>query len=118
MINNNAQALSDRSNAEQKAIKNEEALARLTEDGGTLTLGDYKARVSGGSHSPWALEQSFEEGQLQPQSYISLIIEPPNLTKCTKNEGSLDSQVAAPTSKSSWMQRLQEILYEDLITAH
>ncbi|KAJ5436864.1 hypothetical protein N7445_007749 [Penicillium cf. griseofulvum] len=114
LINNAAQTLTDPIKAEMKAISREEDLKERPETKLLLTGLDngYQPRVRGGLHASWI--PSIEQGQSQ-------LIE----NGSTKNDLCKDHVVQKglrttepDSSKSSWVQSLNEIPYEDLISAH
>ena len=133
LVNNAAQTLTDPVQAEQKAIANESKLRQLTINNGqsTVVSNGYNAHVRGGSLMPGGLIEASkvrDEGDiLEPfKSYSSMKTEPASNLDVSDTSGqkgshnlgqSITVQVGS-AMKSSWVQHLDEIPYEDIITAH
>ncbi|CAG8270249.1 unnamed protein product [Penicillium salamii] len=114
LINNAAQTLTDPIKAEVKAIAREEQLRDHPETKLLLasTSEDYKPRVRGGLPASWV--PSIESNT--PQLHIEN-----GQTSETENQVThkgLRAYDDTDSSKSSWVQSLHEIPYEDLISAH
>ena len=119
LVNNAAQTLTDPIRAEQVAVKNEKSLAVLTEGRSTLISTNYEARVRAGGQTPWMLERvNMDDEGRQIHSYTSQKTEPTEPTELSTQSIETGSEVVVRPSKSSWVQTLDEIPYEDLITAH
>ncbi|KAJ5671840.1 hypothetical protein N7507_000967 [Penicillium longicatenatum] len=113
LINNAAQTLTDPVKAEMKAISREENLVhesqinKLLMDGG----GDsYTPRIRGGSQAAW-IPSIESEKRAQIDDGTGDGDQNKTIHKGLRN-GEQD------TGKSSWVQYLDEIPYEDLISAH
>ena len=116
LVNNAAQTLTDPISAEQVAVQNEKSLAPLTEGRRMLISTNYEARVRAGGQTPWMLERAIEDDKGRPiHSYTSQKTEPMEISAQSIEPG---SEVVVRPTKSSWVQTLDEIPYEDLITAH
>jgi NAD(P)-dependent dehydrogenase (short-subunit alcohol dehydrogenase family) len=111
LINNAAQTLTDSVKKEERAIKRESALRKQIEGKELLIKGAYRARVRG-TAVPLALEDATD--------FPTTIEHPPEQSKATGTVNVLkdDSTDLTPYTKSSWVQTLPEIPYEDLMTAH
>ena len=129
LINNAAQTLTDPIAAEKKAVANEFRLRQLNIEGTSAVVSNgYEATLRGGSLMPGGLLEAggIQEAEKdQPyESYSSQKTEAQEDLDFTKrnNDSASDVQPNAltttMTSKSSWMQSLHEIPYEDIITAH
>lgn len=130
LINNAAQTLTDPIAAEKKAIANESRLRQLNIEGtNTVISNGYEATLRGGSLMPGGLLEAGgiqETEMIQPyESYSSQKTEPQEDLDFTKRNNESISNIqpsnaltTTPTPKSSWMQSLHEIPYEDIITAH
>lgn len=120
LVNNAAQTLTDPLQKERRAVSREVRL-RIGQGDSTsiLQLGSsgYQARIRGGVQSSRLL--AFESGQQE-------INEPKSNTDATQSSEAdlLDSHpemlLTTPydESKSSWMQSIHQIPYEDVISAH
>lgn len=111
LINNAAQTLTDPVKAEMKAISRETQLKALPPAQALVADGPdsgYLPRLRGGTHASWI--PSIENGteQLQIEDTKSQTLTQKGLRTTSDNE----------VGKSSWTQDLQEIPYEDLISAH
>ena len=128
LVNNAAQTLTDPIAAEKKAIANESRLRQLHIEGTTAIISNgYEATVRGGSLMPGGL---LESGRIQAtkkdqpyESYSSQKTEPhEDLDYANRNSDSAvdvqQNKLSTTPSKSSWVQSLHEIPYEDIITAH
>ncbi|KAJ6095790.1 hypothetical protein N7486_006536 [Penicillium sp. IBT 16267x] len=114
LINNAAQTLTDPVKAEMKAISREEDLVHLLQTNKLLIdgVGDsYILRIRGGNQAAWIPRIESEKRPLisdgtgnGDQNKI--------IHKGLRNSGEKD------TGRSSWVQSLNEIPYEDLISAH
>jgi NAD(P)-dependent dehydrogenase (short-subunit alcohol dehydrogenase family) len=111
LINNAAQTLTDPIKAEMKAISREGDLKEKPETKLLLAGLDngYEPRVRGGLPASWIPSI---EGQNQNQ------IEDGNTKDLCKDHVQKGLRTEADPSKSSWVQTLNEIPYEDLISAH
>lgn len=115
LINNAAQTLTDPIKAEIKAIAKEEQLQDLPETRFLLatTSEEYRPRVRGGAQASWV--PSIESNK--PQLYLENG-EPHVDNENRATQKGLRTIDDTETSKSSWVQSLYEIPYEDLISAH
>jgi NAD(P)-dependent dehydrogenase (short-subunit alcohol dehydrogenase family) len=113
LINNAAQTLTDSVKKEEQAIEREGTLRKLIDGKELLVEGGYKARVRGKAvplalenttEFPTTIEYTEEQEQFQATGTVNIL-----------NDDSTDLE---PYTKSSWVQTLSEIPYEDLITAH
>ncbi|KAJ5612535.1 hypothetical protein N7510_005729 [Penicillium lagena] len=118
LINNAAQTLTDPVKAEMKAISREGAFKDLPEAKTLLAGGvsvDYQPRLRGGMQASWI--PGIEDGQTQQLLENGISQDALNggqvIQKGLRTTGDFDSD-----SKSSWVQTLNEIPYEDLISAH
>ncbi|KAJ5825660.1 hypothetical protein N7474_002798 [Penicillium riverlandense] len=118
LINNAAQTLTDPVNAEMKAISREGAFKDLPGAKALLAGGasvDYQPRLRGGMQASWI--PSIEEGQTQQLLENGIgqdsLDEGQVIQKGLRTTSDIDSD-----SRSSWVQSLSEIPYEDLISAH
>lgn len=128
LVNNAAQTLTDPIAAEKKAIANESRLRQLNiEDTSAVITNGYEAAVRGGSLMPGGLLEAGgmkETVEDQPyESYSSQKTEPQEeLEHTDRNSDSIinfqQNALTTMTTKSSWVQSLHEIPYEDIITAH
>lgn len=121
LVNNAAQTLTDPVELESTAVSREQNLQRNPESGRLLVDDDrgYEARVSGGMQIPWAAVLEGKKPFLledSPENYNSS--NPEDITKPPQK--SLRNEIAArdDTTKSSWAQSINEIPYEDMISAH
>lgn len=114
LINNAAQTLTDPVKAEIKAISREGELRDLPQAKALLAGGvgnTYLPRLRGGAQASWI--PSIENGAKQLQIENGGTVEPQvNTQKGLRTTGDEDP------GKSSWVQSLDEIPYEDLISAH
>lgn len=124
LINNAAQTLTDPIAAETKAIQNEIRLQRLLGNTSSIVANGYEATIRGGSQLLGGLieaQGTAKVGTNEPYiSYTSQKIEgrtaeSDELALNTAEGG--EALVSSPL-KSSWVQSLEEIPYEDLISAH
>jgi NAD(P)-dependent dehydrogenase (short-subunit alcohol dehydrogenase family) len=108
LVNNAAQTLTDSVKKEERAIHRESILCNDPASGLLLGKGAYVARVRGGATS----------GLLQAPS------EGTGLEIGSNNSGSAEhtkhdaTEEIEPYSKSSWVQSMFEIPYEDIMSAH
>jgi NAD(P)-dependent dehydrogenase (short-subunit alcohol dehydrogenase family) len=110
LINNAAQTLTDSVKKEERAINRESALRKQIEGKELLLKGAYEARVRGRA-VPLALEDATD--------FPTTIGDPPEQSKATGTLNTLNGSTdIEPYTKSSWVQTLPEIPYEDLISAH
>jgi NAD(P)-dependent dehydrogenase (short-subunit alcohol dehydrogenase family) len=111
LINNAAQTLTDSVREEERAIEHEKGLARCEAHQGCLIEGSYKARVRGG-----ALPLTLESGRV----YSTLIDDPEAHVDAVWPgvEGSKGATTEIePYTKSSWVQGMSEIPYQDVGSA-
>ena len=122
LVNNAAQTLTDSIEAEEKAIANEQTLQQaIVEIPRAVIENGYDAAIRGGSLMPGGLlEASRLDEQEIEQAYGHGTIQTPQGTSCTQTNNTTQHEKMLTTlpSKSSWTESLQEIPYEDLITAH
>jgi len=121
LINNAAQTLTDSMEKENEAVNREQQLRLIRISGFTqLLLGEgYDARVRGGTKASTLLSQTDNE---------MFSLQEPDIDKANSQEATAinttSAQDSSPlvkthsTSKSSWMQSLHQIPYEDFISAH
>ncbi|KAJ4293156.1 hypothetical protein N0V90_008438 [Kalmusia sp. IMI 367209] len=109
LINNAAQTLTDSVKKEQHAVRREAVLAREMKDQKALIEGTYKSRVRGEA-LPLALESAGED--LEGDDIPGGTLKPHNV--------STDAPTVElePYYRSSWVQSLFDIPYEDVISAH
>lgn len=110
LINNAAQTLTDPMEAEMELISREVQLKDLPPAKALLVAGDlehaYVPRLRGGAHASWIPSLDHGPEQLPIQTAATQ----KGLRTTNGNNQGLD--------KSSWTQSLNEIPYEDLISAH
>ncbi|KAI4087135.1 MAG: hypothetical protein L6R37_008353, partial [Teloschistes peruensis] len=122
LINNAAQTLTDPVCAEEKAIQREGALPRMTDSLALIVHNDYEATVSGGSRLLGGfieLDKTLNSASMT--SYTSLKTEKSAADVSSSSHQTIRGDGRAlmlQPEKSSWVQTLQEIPYEDLICAH
>lgn len=115
LINNAAQTLTDPVEAEMKFISREVQLKDLP-PAKALVVGElentYVPRLKGGAHASWipSIDNGTERVQIDGQAHIH------DQTAATQK--GLRTTNNQELGKSSWMQSLNEIPYEDLISAH
>jgi NAD(P)-dependent dehydrogenase (short-subunit alcohol dehydrogenase family) len=122
LINNAAQTLTDSVEKENLAIGREQTLLEEPRPEATVLAGisSYKARIRGGMAFPSHL-LSHSEGTSPFESYGTIRTTNEPLQDPQQIETSytdLSTAVSSPPKKSSWMQTLSEIPYEDMISAH
>ncbi|KAJ5081672.1 hypothetical protein NUU61_009936 [Penicillium alfredii] len=118
LINNAAQTLTDPVKAEMRAISREEQLRHLPVTKALLAGGadqGYLPRVRGGLQASWIPSIENEQTPLQIDNKPSA---PENESAKEITHKSLRSTNETDPDKSSWVQSLHEIPYEDLISAH
>ncbi|CAG7922855.1 unnamed protein product [Penicillium olsonii] len=115
LINNAAQTLTDPIKAEVKAIAREEQLRESPETKLLLasTGEDYKPRVRGGLPASWVPSIDSNKPQLHIENGQT-----DHTPESTVTQKGLRTYNDPETSKSSWVQTIHEIPYEDLISAH
>ena len=126
LVNNAAQTLTDPIGAEKKAIANESRLRQLAlENPHPVINNGYEASVRGGSLMPGGLLEAggvreAQQGQLYESYSSQKTEEPRGRSKYSSIFSVQDNALieSTPNSKSSWVQSLHEIPYEDVITAH
>jgi NAD(P)-dependent dehydrogenase (short-subunit alcohol dehydrogenase family) len=114
LVNNAAQTLTDAVKAEMRAISREDQLKELTATKKLLVdyLGHaYQPKIRGGAQESWIprIQNGAEKMQIDNTKENEEMAIP---HKGLRTNGDEDP------NKSSWVQSLQEIPYEDLITAH
>lgn len=121
LVNNAAQTLTDSVDTERNAVVREGQLQISgTHAGPKLLLDqDYKSRVRGGVQSPQML------GSTDKPLHITSLAEGNSLevgSDCAPADGATPvttvSVVPAESLKSSWMQSISQVPYEDIISAH
>jgi len=115
LINNAAQTLTDSVKKEELAVRREELSYKENKYGAMLIEGVYNARVRG-KVVPMQLEDTKIGALLhEPLEGLQENIEPQQPVEAyhTPNGSELE-----PYAKSSWVQSLFEIPYEDVISAH
>ena len=128
LVNNAAQTLTDPVAAERKAISHETHLRQLRLHGTSLVEDNgYNPSIRGGSLMPGGLLEACDDGSedanAPSESYSSQkTVKPDKILEAqlTNGPGSDMEQTAVSfvQPKSSWVQSLDEIPYEDIITAH
>jgi NAD(P)-dependent dehydrogenase (short-subunit alcohol dehydrogenase family) len=115
LINNAAQTLTDPIKSELKAIAREEELKCHPETELLLasTRDDYQPRVRGGLQASWVPSIGSSETPLQTENEANN-----DQAETRINHKGLRTANNTEISKSSWVQSLSEIPYEDLISAH
>ncbi|KAJ5467254.1 hypothetical protein N7475_005006 [Penicillium sp. IBT 31633x] len=119
LINNAAQTLTDPIKAEAKAISREEHLKNSPSSKLLLasSAGEkYQPRVRGGLQASWI--PSIESSQNQLHFENGTTTTDQSVTKITQKGLRTANDPNPDPSKSSWVQSLSEIPYEDLISAH
>lgn len=120
LINNAAQTLTDPVETERKAIAFEKQL-QLTGTKSILINNSfsYQARVRGGM-DPVSLLNDLPAQSARPLNSITHSNDPSQQDGLLKSSPASHeiSLVSQPTPKSSWMQSLHEIPYEDVVSAH
>lgn len=117
LINNAAQTLTDPVHTERKAIQREQGSKALGRRSQLLINDDdgYYARIRGGMRRDLPAMLCAADDQ-DPSIEPS---EPPiDLTNRMDAESGMSVSDIVPYSKSSWVQSLSEIPYEDVISAH
>lgn len=115
LINNAAQTLTDSVKKEQRAIQHEDTLRNGSMGEGLLIEGTYRARVRGGA-APMLLDGT--------KPNLDLLEGSQENTESNENGANINvtSNLAMtklePYSKSSWVQSLFDIPYEDVMSAH
>jgi NAD(P)-dependent dehydrogenase (short-subunit alcohol dehydrogenase family) len=114
LVNNAAQTLTDSVRKEERAIERETALLEMAGGSSVCVQGSYKARIRGGGLLMALGGVDKERGVIENGSSggISPTSSP---LEMTENGTSLELQCH---EKSSWVQSLFEIPYEDVISAH
>jgi NAD(P)-dependent dehydrogenase (short-subunit alcohol dehydrogenase family) len=115
LINNAAQTLTDSVRKEERAVAHEQTLSQRIESAGLLVDGDYKARVRGG-----ALPITLEGARHTAMSAVGVDAknELPNPGAALHVTGDAATTEVEPYFKSSWVQSMSEIPYEDVMSAH
>ncbi|KAJ5328049.1 hypothetical protein N7452_008439 [Penicillium brevicompactum] len=115
LINNAAQTLTDPIKAEIKAIAKEEQLRERPETRYLLatTSEEYRPRVRGGAQASWVPSIESNKSQLYIEN-----VEPHDDNENGTTQKGLRTIDDTDSSKSSWVQSLYEVPYEDLISAH
>jgi NAD(P)-dependent dehydrogenase (short-subunit alcohol dehydrogenase family) len=111
IINNAAQTLTDSVKKEERAIEMEDKLHREIEGHEVLIEGTYRARVRGGM-LPMSLESTKSGAMLADGSNGA------TATNDTISASGATTAEVEPYTKSSWVQSLFEIPYEDVMSAH
>ncbi|EEH19362.1 hypothetical protein PABG_01681 [Paracoccidioides brasiliensis Pb03] len=120
LINNAAQTLTNPLKSESRAVNKEDILQTQSGTGRLLVDNDtgYEARVRGGMGLSWSARleghsQFLLEGEPgNGNNGFEQVKHPPQKGLCGDISGEEDN------GKSSWTQTLQEIPYEDMISAH
>jgi NAD(P)-dependent dehydrogenase (short-subunit alcohol dehydrogenase family) len=115
VINNAAQTLTDSVRKEERAVGREDALRHEIEYSRPLIEGTYKARVRGR-----ALQVSVEDAKVGLLSFKSSSgeMEPTVTETVVPTRDDATTGETELYTKSSWVQSMFEIPYEDLISAH
>jgi NAD(P)-dependent dehydrogenase (short-subunit alcohol dehydrogenase family) len=115
LINNAAQTLTDSVKKEERAVANEASLTRRIESAGLLLDGEYQARVRGGAVA--LMLEGAKNGAVPSQ-----ILSGTHSSTETDTALHVPHDAAAPDiepyTKSSWVQTMSEIPYEDVMSAH
>ncbi|KAF2678927.1 NAD(P)-binding protein, partial [Lentithecium fluviatile CBS 122367] len=114
LINNAAQTLTDGVKKEERAVEREQLLKNDMKNESFLIEGKYRARVRGGA-IPMALE-GLKSNSISYDGVEEKVKVARTEERLTPN-GATTLEVE-PYSKSSWIQSLFEIPYEDVISAH
>ncbi|KAH7081062.1 dehydrogenase [Paraphoma chrysanthemicola] len=112
VINNAAQTLTDSVEKEQRAIDREKKLKFSIEDERIMVEDTYQARIRGDT-SPLTLKASKES----TIHYAADTMEPKLMTT-HPNIGNVPQAEVETYTKSSWVQSIFEIPYEDVMSAH
>ena len=115
LINNAAQTLTDPVKSELKAIALEEQLQKRQSTGHLLAKSGsgYEPKVRGGLHATWMpgiedqIREQVRKGEINGYKEDKLV-----------QKGLAGNADEETPGKSSWAQNLDEIPYQDLITAH
>lgn len=113
LINNAAQTLTDSVRKEERAIERETSLLGGTENSVIYGNGSYEARVRGGGLLMALGGVERERGRIENGATN----DPPTPAHAALSRATTPAEME-PYSKSSWVQRLSEIPYEDVISAH
>lgn len=113
LVNNAAQTLTDSVRKEERAIEREGQLLEVTSESGIYLENNYKARVRGGGLLMALDGVEHERGLLRDSSS-----RPPETATANKVHTDDHAHEIELYSKSSWVQTLFEIPYEDVISAH
>ncbi|KAA8911457.1 dehydrogenase [Sphaerosporella brunnea] len=107
LVNNAAQTLTDPMEKESHAIRREQSLEEAPSNGNLLVNSNYTPRVRAGQY------KAIGAGTAQKH------IQNGNATEKLVHDGALSEITAVVESKkSSWTQKVQEIPYEDVISAY
>ncbi|KAF3030302.1 hypothetical protein E8E12_000356 [Didymella heteroderae] len=115
LVNNAAQTLTDSVRKEKRAIEKEVGLLHMARASGICVQGSYKARVRGGGVLMALGGMDIERGLIDNGS--SDAPSPPTGSDLTPTQTRTASEIET-YGKSSWVQSLFEIPYEDVISAH
>lgn len=116
LVNNAAQTLTDSLQKEDRAIRLENTLWEQTKGQTLLIEGAYHARARGGA-APMLLEGPKPASNLEiPRSQTSEVENVATTTVPVTDDAATTE--AEPYVKSSWVQSLFEIPYEDVMSAH
>jgi NAD(P)-dependent dehydrogenase (short-subunit alcohol dehydrogenase family) len=111
LINNAAQTLTDSVKKEERAIDRERLLRHEIDSAQLLIESKYTPRVRGGA-LPLAIGSSHHPEGAQGQ------LETPKTPTTTDSDENTKTTEIEPYSKSSWVQSLSDIPYEDVMSAH
>lgn len=117
LINNAAQTLTDSVEKEEAAIKREAQLRIETSGTDKLLIGTYSSRVRAGVTTPKVLTSTNDSSRLDICPINGGIEEAKDLIG---SDEASQAVVKAPNEPcpSSWLQSIQQIPYEDIISAH
>lgn len=115
LINNAAQTLTDSVKKEQRAIEREGTLKKDSIGHGLLIEGTYKARVRGGTAPLLLGGTTTNMNLIEGTTEDSWANTGDMAVSCTNGTATTELE---PYSKSSWVQSLFDIPYEDVMSAH
>jgi NAD(P)-dependent dehydrogenase (short-subunit alcohol dehydrogenase family) len=116
LVNNAAQTLTDSVSKEERAIEREVGLLETAERSGICIQGTYKAKVRGGGLSMALGGIEKERGLIEDVNTDDKRLA--NIAKSSVPQIGGATQEVTLYTKSSWVQNIFEIPYEDVISAH